>query len=244
MKQLIKRILNQIGYDINKLPSRKAYLDNAKTMEGGLYRSVPYLDNIHTVIDIGASDGSWSKMCMEFYPDSYYILIEALEAHKEELEIFTQNYPKSRYILKAAGKETGSIFFNTGSLFGGVAKSNRETDTDIEVKMTSIDDEVQSQKLEGNFLVKLDTHGYEVPILEGAKQTLQKTDMLVIEAYNFRLNEDSLMFFELCEYLFQHGFRIIDMVDSVHRPKDRALWQMDLFFLKDTNAVFQKNSYL
>ena len=48
--------------------------------------------------------------------------------------------------------------------------------------------------LPGPHLIKLDTHGYEVPILCGATETLRNTNLLVIETYNFRLIEAACFF--------------------------------------------------
>src|ERR1700730_15699226 len=54
--------------------------------------------------------------------------------------------------------------------------------------------------LPGPYLIKLDTHGYEVPILCGATETLRNTNLLVIETYNFRLIESCLLFDEIIAY--------------------------------------------
>jgi len=37
----------------------------------------------------------------------------------------------------------------------------------------------------GPYLIKLDTHGVEIPILNGSAQTLKDTNVLVVEVYNF-----------------------------------------------------------
>jgi hypothetical protein len=46
-------------------------------------------------------------------------------------------------------------------------------------------------------MIKLDTHGYEVPFLCGATETLRNTNLLVNETYNFRVIESSLLFHEI-----------------------------------------------
>jgi hypothetical protein len=89
----------------------------------------------------------------------------------------------------------------------------------------------------------LDTHGYEVPILEGATETLKNTNLLIIEAYNFQIAHKSLRFWELCSYVEKLGFLPFNMVDFMHRSKDNAFWQMDIFFLRAEHPVFSSNTY-
>ena len=60
--------------------------------------------------------------------------------------------------------------------------------------------------LPGPYLIKLDTHGYEVPILCGATETLRNTNLLVIETYNFRLIGNNLLFHEIIAYMRERRF--------------------------------------
>ena len=109
--------------------------------------------------------------------------------------------------------------------------------------MSTIDTEVGRLGLSGPFLIKLDTHGFEVPILEGASTTLVRTEALLIEAYNFPIHPDALMFADLCHWLGDRGFRPFDLVDVMRRPVDRALWQFDMVFLRAESPEFGSNRY-
>ena len=53
----------------------------------------------------------------------------------------------------------------------------------------------------GPFLIKLDTHGMEVPILNGAKQTLQDASIVILETYIFSIGPESLLFDEMCRHM-------------------------------------------
>jgi len=103
--------------------------------------------------------------------------------------------------------------------------------------MRSIDSLVAERGLPPPFLVKLDTHGFEAPILAGAAETLRRAELLVIEAYNFRLTPECLRFHELIAYLEQRGFRCLDICE-VSRRADGVLWQMDLFFARGDRSQF------
>src|ERR1700737_2700162 len=109
--------------------------------------------------------------------------------------------------------------------------------------MLTVDTLIHQRSLRGPFLLKLDTHGFEVPILQGARDTLKRAAMLIIEAYNFTLQPGAVRFYELCQFLEPRGFRCVDMFDLITRPLDNAFWQMDMVFLPSTHPVFHSNQY-
>ena len=92
-------------------------------------------------------------------------------------------------------------------------------------------------------MIKLDTHGYEVPILLGAKETLRKANLVVIETYNFRMQEGVLLFHEMVAYMRDLGFGVIDMSEPLWRELDHALWQIDLFFVPLDRPEFRTTAY-
>ena len=100
-----------------------------------------------------------------------------------------------------------------------------------------------ARRAQDRYFMKLDTHGFEVPILDGASQTLTETDVIIMECYNFRIAPECLLFFEMCDYLKGFGFRCIDLVDPHHRPYDDSLWQMDLVFVRENRPEFLHPSY-
>jgi FkbM family methyltransferase len=181
---------------------------------------------------------------MRHFPNARYLLIEAQEtAHGAALQRFKATHPNVEYELCAAGAHDGQIHFDASDPMGGQAGTTPFAENNITVPITTIDNLVSRRSLNGPFLIKLDTHGFEVPILEGARQTMALSAMLIIEAYNFTLCPGALRFSELCQFLEPRGFRCVDMFDLMTRPGDHAFWQMDMVFLPSTHPVFQSNRY-
>lgn len=181
---------------------------------------------------------------MKFYPGARYLLVEAqAKAHGPALYQFKAQHPNVDYVLCAAGDREGNIYFDDADPFGGAA-SNEPFERGIVVPMSRIDQLISDKgDLKGPYLLKLDTHGFEVPILEGAKKVLAHASMLVIEAYNFTLRPGALQFYQLCQFLEERGFRCVDVFDILHRPKDGTFWQMDMVFVPSTHSMFSYNSY-
>lgn len=244
IKKIVKYLLRKRGYQIKKIDQKTIQTPKNKfSMEEGFKRCLSRGLNIATVIDVGASDGRWSERLMKFYPDANYLLIEAQQGHLEGLKSCKERNPKLDFVLAAAGRAAGKIYFNHNNLFGGLASDTLLDGNCIEVPVISMDEEIKKRKLQGPYLLKLDTHGYEIPILEGAEEVIQAAGLIIIEVYNFQLTKDSLKFWEMCSYMEKLGFLPIELVDPMLRKNDRAFWQMDLFFIPSKSPIFLNNTY-
>ena len=136
---------------------------------------------VKTVIDVGASDGRWSLAAMDYFPDANYLLVEANPVHQPALETFCRVHAQAEYELAAASDKTGTLRFDGSVPFGGSADPENP-ETAIEVKAVRLDDfAAPNGPYEAPFFLKLDTHGHEVPILEGAENVLAKASLVVIE---------------------------------------------------------------
>lgn len=247
MKKLIKTAFNKLGYNIVPLQTQPAMaapvVKNLLTMDGMLMRCMERGLDFATVVDVGASNGSWSKSCLRFYPAAKYLLIEAQDVHLNDLKAFCIAHSNCEYVLAAAGNSEGEIYFDISDPFAGLASTTPINDKSVKVKVTTIDVEVQRRNLKGPYLVKLDTHGFEIPILEGAIETLKNSNGVIIEVYNYHLTNSSLLFFEMCDYMDKLGFRPLDMADPFNRIYDDSFWQMDLLFVPKSRKEFTYNEY-
>jgi FkbM family methyltransferase len=177
---------------------------------------------------------------MGYYPEARYLLIEAQQkAHGLMLRKFQAEHKNVTLEICAAGNRQGEINFDAGDPLGGRASSTAYSENNIVVPMETVDGLVRKHGLPGPFLLKLDTHGFEVPIFEGAGETLSNCAVLIVEAYNFTLCLGCLRFHELCIYLEARGFRCLDVYDILVRPRDQAFWQMDMVFISASAPVFQ-----
>jgi FkbM family methyltransferase len=248
MVYMLKKIINTgvglFGYKIILKQKKPLERDNnIFTMQKALERCANRGLQITTVVDVGSSDGRWSRNCLKTFPDANYLLVEAQVGHEEGLRKFVKETEKAEYILAAAGRSEGTIYFDNGDLFGGLASETPLKENCIEVPVVSLDKEVEKRNFKSPYLLKLDTHGFEVPILEGAKEIVKNAELIIIETYNYKLTNDSLKYFEMCSYMEKLGFSSIEMVDFMQRKYDNSFWQMDIFFVPSKNLNFEYNSY-
>lgn len=234
-RRAANRLLHPLGLHI-------ARRDRAFEMDGLLARAATRGVKIDTWIDVGASDGSWSLQAHRHFPAARFLLIEPLAEQQAALAALHARHGFD-YLAAAAGAAPGSVQFNVDPQLDGSSVAAPGAAATRRVPVETLDRAVVARGLTGPFGIKLDTHGYEVPVLEGATQVLSQTSLLIVEAYNFNLMPGCLRFHELCARLESHGFRCCDLADPMRRPKDGVLWQMDLAFAPATSPIFASNRY-
>ena len=193
---------------------------------------------IKSILDIGASNGKWSIHTMDVFPSASYLAIEPLHERKDALENLKKRYSNFDYVLCVAGDtDDQEVTLNVsddldGSTVDGTGGELRK------VPVRTVDAIISERKLGGPFLLKFDTHGYEIPILNGARDTLDRTNVIVMEVYNFEITDLAKRFHEMCLHMEKLGFRCYDIANPMLRLYDKAFWQMDIFFCRSNSRIF------
>lgn len=200
-------------------------------------------DNIATIFDIGASTGRWSEMTMQFIPHARFIGIDPLKEREAALQRLKQRKPNFDYVLCAAGEEAnGTVQMAVGD-DPDTSTVHGSDGTMRTVPLHSLDAIAEMKGTKGPYLLKFDTHGFEVPILNGAKKVLAETNYIVMEAYNYRHVDGTLLFWEMCQLMDTMGFRCFNLVDPMLRSLDKSLWQIDLFFARKDDVFFRSENF-
>ena len=248
IKALIKSILRSFNYELirkNTLAefkrlSKQSGLNTGNTMVDSMSRLKVIGINPGLIIDMGAAKGKWTEKAQMIWPDSDYLLIEPLREQLEQISLSLKSSEKVTIIEAVAGSESGTVSFNVSpDLDGsGVYGGNENTRN---VPVIKLDD--KTKNVVDGILLKLDTHGYEIPIFNGADQTLEKTETIIVEVYGFFISPTAILFHEISDYLFKKGFRLFDIADIMRRKSDQAFWQADAVYLKKSNKIFSDNTY-
>lgn len=187
---------------------------------------------IGTVVDVGILSSTVSLI--ESFPDVKHLLIEPIVEWNETIE---KNYNSKNIdyelINVAASDRIGSVNMATSSVQSGKPithaymigeNPSSPKDTYRTVPVETIDSIVAARDLKMPFLLKIDVDGAELSILKGSKETLKKTNVVVVEA-------NMQTFIERSKVLVDAGFRLFDVVDLCYY--DDRLAQVDLIFLRN-----------
>ena len=213
------------------------------TLDDALGRLAGHSIEIASLIDVGASNGIWSKAFARHFPNRHHLLVDANQFHLAQLTKVCQQNPNWRFVMSAVGATTGELFFDASDPLGGHLSTSPLNEQYRPCPVTTLDDLLEEQPLPAPLMIKLDTHGVEIPILTGAAKTLKKTSVIVIEAYNFTFGEPAVPFWDLCRHMLQLGFRPLDVFDVLYRELDNSFWQFDLLFARSDLQLFQDPRY-
>lgn len=189
-----------------------------------------------TIVDVGASDGRWSKMAREVWPDARLLLFEPNPVFGDALaEMERGGATVARALACSQVDGEKAVRMNFEKPYQGVYELDDSlhagSGETVTAALTTIDCEVARVSLPGPFLVKLDTHGREHEILAGAAATLQKAGALVIEVYTWAQGPNSMRAAELIPVIeMAHGFLPSDLCEPLRRPLDQRIVQVDMLF--------------
>lgn len=238
LKKIAYNTFKPLGFDI---PRRRV-----RTSLAGVLDHVKSLNfQPQTVIDVGVAYGTFELY--EKFPQANHLLIEPVAECEGFLKNICQKY-KAQYVIAAAGKSPGSIIINVhpGIQGSSILKEMEGSDADgvpREVPMVTLDDLCSEKNLKGSYLIKLDVQGAELDVLEGAKNVLQETEMIILEVSLFEFMVNSPQFYEIVTYMKNQGFVVYDIFGNCIRPLDGALAQVDLAFVKENGQFRQSHFY-
>ena len=167
------------------------------------------------IVDIGASDGAWTRGCLGLFPDAHYHLYEPLYSHLEHYQIgldklIANNNKVSVHALALADVAQVADFFITphsvGSSLLPVGDARK-----IQVEITTLDQDLKHITTPIDIL-KMDTQGGELRILKGAQSVIPRSRVIVVESWFYRgYGSPTPLAHEIVDELLQYDFRVFGM---------------------------------
>lgn len=257
MKQFLKYLLNQTGYEIKKVNNVPPVDFDPNTRPVGSFKEL--LQNVKTrglacqaVLDVGAHRANWSRIAKEVYPDASFYLIEPQIELKEDLEQFCREVEKSAYFLAGAGAKQDTLTLTIWEDLGGSSflpkpDSNlKEIGKQREIQIIAIDDLLDTGKIEYPEIIKLDIQGFELEALKGAEKTFGFTEVYILEVSLFSFNDVPGMpiFADVVNFMLERDYVVYDFPGFLKRPLDGALGQCDVCFVKKNGLLRRSNDWM
>jgi FkbM family methyltransferase len=196
--------------------------------------------------DVGASIGRWSSRVSVDFPHATFNLFEPLIDHapsyRLKMETTLARHPNFRLHKTALGPECKRtwMYLYPENLVGSTALPLGSTPAGaqrVEVDMLTLDYVVKEFRLPVPQVIKMDTQGCELNILEGATRTLPEVEVLLLECWLTRAyGESTPLLFEVAEWLRQFDFHLWDL-GNAWRDAEGVLVAQDCLFLNARSKV-------
>ena len=176
------------------------------------------------------------------------MLVEPLKDFEEDIKS-TLTQRRGSYVNAAAGSETGTVSFYKHLNHLSGSSLYRETmgieadGQEITVPMVRLDDTIKEKFLHGPYLIKIDAQGAELEVLDGFRESLPETEVVVLEVSMFEFMKGAPQFYDVVYYMKQRNFAAYDIILGWNRPLDDALGQVDIVFVKE-NGIFRENHFI
>lgn len=181
------------------------------------------LGEIERALDIGAYRGEFTNLLKSIWPSIQVQQFEADERNKKYLKedafigvLGDENKQVDFYTIEDTGwgTTTGSSIF--------LEQTNYYTNPTItKKKMSKLDDVVDMSGDWSKGLIKIDTQGSELLILEGCKKLLSlNPKYILIECSYIEYNKDAPMIAESLNYMHKIGYRPIDVINNTVNQAD------------------------
>ncbi|NKB66700.1 MAG: FkbM family methyltransferase [Candidatus Latescibacteria bacterium] len=232
IRKLAQGFLNGLGYELRR------------TQTAGFKAS--YLAKIcqpKTVIDVGVAHGTYPLY--EAYPEARFILVEPLIDYSESIATIANRY-NCEIHYKAVGERVCELEINVDS--GRLTRSSlmdrsalSTTGNTLEkrvIEVTTLDTiYAESSAMEGPIVLKIDTEGYELPALLGARSLLGAVDFVIAEVSIAQRFENGYQFEDFIAYMRENGFQVFSLLKVSHRRDEAQTRHADIVFKRPSGKA-------
>lgn len=177
--------------------------------------------SLSTVFDVGANIGQTTEQILRFAPatrifsfepyiGSYHLLVNKYKDHTNVCCVNAALGARDETRVMRLHKNSELNTFATG------AEAAETSTTTAIVNVTTVDHVLERSKLSHLTLLKMDVQGWEMEVLKGAKNALQREDiMFVFAEVTFRRDTNEMQQFSpLHDHLGNNGFVLCGLYDQ------------------------------
>jgi FkbM family methyltransferase len=183
------------------------------------FRDIQFFPNgagLETVFDVGANIGQTAGTIVRHFPRSRVYSFEPVPSTFQELVRQTTKHPNVEPLCRALGEIRGLVPMTVVPLSGSNTLLAAGLDANgkprVQVQVDTVESFCRERAIHHISLLKIDTEGYEMKVLQGAKDLLAngRVDFVLAECDFLRRNEEPHGdFVEIFSYLSAFGFQVV-----------------------------------
>ena len=190
------------------------------------------------VIDVGAYEGYWTRDLLEVFPEAKVLMVEAQKNKEDLLRTLVGKQPNTAYVIQLLSSISGGEkYFFESETASHVVTGNSRKSTAQKLTTITLDDLLLQLNFPPPDFLKLDVQGHEKEVLLGAINSLRQATVCLLEISLLNIGGNTPLLAEMIQFMDSKGYQAYDISHFIRRPYDKALYQVDMFFVK-------KDSYL
>ncbi len=237
LKELIHRALHKAGFDFIRYDARR--------FKEFRFKSMLAEHNVNLVFDVGANTGEFGKDLRQLGYRGRIVSFEPISAVWARLKDASLNDPMWEIAPRCAiGSEDGEIEIH---ISGATASSSALNMLDAHLKAAPQSKYVDSEtaplwrldtigldylREDSVVLIKIDTQGFEGPVLQGAPELIKSAIGLQLELSLVPLYENQLLFDSLFAEVRNAGFEMWDCSPGFVDHQSGRVLQVDASFFR------------
>lgn len=234
VKQTMLDIVSRAGYDVEKNPGSFPPYRLLKRLKLGHdpIRDVRTIlgDHVTCAFDVGAHIGQTAARFAAAFPRAHVYSFEPDPRSFAQLRAVADEVGRIDAVNAAVGDINGEATFfvhkfdQTNSLLKAapgahqylVDPSGLALQSEVKVPVLTLDHFCADRGIDRIDLLKLDAQGYELRILDGARQLLDRlaVPLIYVEVCFVRFYEHQPLFPEIYQYLFDRGYRLVWLYEN------------------------------
>jgi FkbM family methyltransferase len=212
------------------------YYGFAPNMELGLTAMAERGFRPNTIVDVGAFEGEWSKLARRIWPSARTFMIEANVA-KGSLLAEVAKQLDATVFCELLGAENGrEVQFHLMESGSSVLAERSAVPRVVETRALRRLDSLL-QDIRPPALLKIDTQGYELAVLEGVSTKLAEFEAVLLEVAIIEINDGAPLLHEVVSFMKARGYIAYDILEIHRRPLDNALNQIDIVFIREQSTL-------
>jgi FkbM family methyltransferase len=216
----IKKFLQKKGYDIVR---HRPFLE------------LITMDRFDLVLDVGANEGQFASELRKTYKGKIISFEPVWEAF-EKISLKSKLDPNWDCYNMALGDVSGELVLNVynDTILSSFHKHNElNISQQMRVRVRTINDILDEVAQDAvNILIKIDTQGYEIPILNGATKVMNRIEGILLELSISPLYIEQPLFESVVNFLKDKGFVLWTTKRGLYDFKTSREIERDGLFLK------------
>lgn len=200
----------------------------------------PRLPEGPVILDVGASNGRWTRQIVKIFPGATVFLFEPGPAYVDEMLGTLGSHERLKFFPIAIGERDGPVTFHLhpdpeGSTTVDWQEENFAVQTTV--PMRTIDSLMEEGAIQSPDLIKMDIQAGELAALKGAIRTLPNVRALYLETWIMQAYGGKIpLLLDLMIFLKPFHFRLFDL--GTQFRTDPRLFDLGTQFRTDPGLLY------